>query len=95
MYRLGPSKHGLVTDIQVNIYWKYVVEAELSKLAYFEDYISIISLFVIFLQKAMVQYTIKAVLLHFIGLYEHKLAMSDGNETIRPCSNNLAYVHTA
>ena len=31
MCKLGPSINGLVTDIQV-IYWKYVVEAEPSKL---------------------------------------------------------------
>ena len=28
---LGPSIHGLVTDKQVELYWKYFVEAELFK----------------------------------------------------------------
>ena len=36
---LGPSIHRLVTDIDTGkcIYWKYIVEAELSKLTYVED----------------------------------------------------------
>ena len=37
MFRLRPSIHRLVTDMQVNVYWKYVVESELSKLTYVED----------------------------------------------------------
>ena len=28
MAKLGPNKHGLVTYIQVNVYWKYVVVAQ-------------------------------------------------------------------
>ena len=47
---LGPSKHGLVTEIRVNVYWKYA-EAELSKLTYVEDQI-IISPFFIFSPKS-------------------------------------------
>ena len=35
IYILGPSIPGLVTDIQVNVYWYYLVE--LSKLNYFEE----------------------------------------------------------
>ena len=35
-FDLRPSIHGLVTEIQVNVNWKYVVEADLSKLTYVE-----------------------------------------------------------
>ena len=64
------SIHGLVTGI----YWKYVVEAELSKLTYVEDKIIISPLFLCismsFLQKAMVQYTLfKTVLLYLFKVY--------------------------
>ena len=62
MCLLGPSINGLVTDIQVNVYSKYVVQAELSKLTNVEVLIIMsplfLSIFVIFLQKAMAQYVI-------------------------------------
>ena len=60
---LGPSIHGLVTDIEVNVYiGNFLLRLALSKLTYVEDEIIISPLFlcisVIFLQKARVQYTI-------------------------------------
>ena len=58
LHYLGPNIQGLETDIEVNVYWKYVVEAELTKLTYVEAQIIISLLFlcisVIFLKKAMV-----------------------------------------
>ena len=63
VYQTGNSHTGKC------IYWKYYVEAELSKLMYNEDKLIISPLFlcisVVFLKKAMVQYTIfKTVLLY-------------------------------
>ena len=62
LHYLGTNIQGLETDIEVNVYWKYVVEAELTKLTYVEssnNHIPVISLLflcisVIFLKKAMV-----------------------------------------
>ena len=76
LYFLGPSIHGLVTDIQVNVYTENtsIVKAALSNWTNIEDSIIISPLFhcisLIFLQKAMVQYTIfKTVLLYLFNVY--------------------------
>ena len=68
------------------IYWKYIVEDEVPKLTYVEDKIIISPLFlcisVIFLQRAMVHYTIlKTMLLYLLKIYP-SLCISAGNEGI-------------
>ena len=68
------------------IFWKYIVEVELSKLTYVEDKIiispSFLCISVIFLQRAMVHYTIlKTMLLYLLKVYP-SLCISARNEGI-------------